>query len=124
LHVRPPAGGALRLAVAERFALRLLGLGGLRILDRGYGLLIPRCSCVHTLGMRFSIDLVFLVLDREARTGRVLEVSESVPPLRVARARARPARCGRVATIELAAGEAGRLGLRPGATLALEDPCY
>ena len=36
---------------------------GLAHLDRdrgGAGLLIPRCRCVHTFGMRFALDVVFL----------------------------------------------------------------
>jgi uncharacterized membrane protein (UPF0127 family) len=46
--------------VATNRRARLLGLA---LLDRdraGAGLLIPRCSSVHTFGMRFALDLVFL----------------------------------------------------------------
>jgi len=44
---------------------RLLGLA---LLDRdqaGPGMVIPRCRSVHTLGMRFALDVLFL--DRERR---------------------------------------------------------
>ena len=60
------------------------GLGRLRGLafrdrdEAGPGLLIPRCSSVHTFGMRFAIDVYFL--DRE---GRVISVRRQVPPRRV-----------------------------------------
>lgn len=39
---------------------RLLGLALLPRRRAGPGLLIPRCRSVHTLGMRFPIDVVFL----------------------------------------------------------------
>ncbi len=57
---------------------RLLGLAGLRRERAGVGLLIPRCASVHTFGMRFELDLVFL--DRE---GRSLAVRRRVPPRRL-----------------------------------------
>jgi uncharacterized protein len=46
--------------IADRPVARLLGLA---LLDRdraGAGLLIPRCRAIHTFGMRFPIDVVFL----------------------------------------------------------------
>jgi hypothetical protein len=44
----------------------------------GRGLLIPRCSSVHTFGMRFELDLFFL-----DRKGRVIGVRRRVPPRRL-----------------------------------------
>jgi hypothetical protein len=41
-------------------------------------LLLPRCRSIHTFGMRFALDLVWI--DRD---GRVLGVDECVPPNRV-----------------------------------------
>ena len=43
-----------------------------------HALLLPRCRSVHTFGMRFPLDLIWL--DRD---GRVLRVDEAVPPWRV-----------------------------------------
>jgi len=48
------------VAVAVGFRVRLLGLSRLDREEVGGGLLIPRCSSVHTFGMRFALDLVFL----------------------------------------------------------------
>jgi hypothetical protein len=48
------------LPVAERFLPRLLGLTWLDREDAPPGLLIPRCRAVHTFGMRFEIEIVFL----------------------------------------------------------------
>ena len=42
------------------------------------GLLLPRCCSVHTCGMRFALDLVWLDGD-----GRVVDVEEAVRPWRV-----------------------------------------
>lgn len=68
------------VAVARGFRSRLLGLARLDRSDAGTGLLIPRCRSVHTFGMRFELDLVFL--DRD---GRILAVHRQVPPRRVVR---------------------------------------
>jgi len=46
--------------VATGLWARLLGLSHLDRKKAGPGLLIPRCSSVHTFGMRFPLDLYFL----------------------------------------------------------------
>ena len=82
--------------VATGFRARLLGLAGLDRDEAGAGLLIPRCAGVHTFGMRFELDLVFL-----DRHGRCLAVQRRVPPRRLARHR------GAAAVLELPAAEGG-----------------
>jgi uncharacterized membrane protein (UPF0127 family) len=74
-----PVCGRL-VPVAAGFRSRLLGLSRLDRAEAGAGLLIPRCSGVHTFGMRFDLDLVFL--DDQ---GRPLAVRREVPPRRFAR---------------------------------------
>jgi uncharacterized membrane protein (UPF0127 family) len=64
--------------VAVDLPARLLGLSHLDRERAGAGLLIPRCRNVHTFGMRFPLDLVFL--DRE---GRPCAVRRGVPPRRL-----------------------------------------
>jgi len=68
--------------VATGARVRLLGLSYLDRAEAGPGLLIPRCSSVHTFGMRFPLDLFFF--DRD---GAVLETRRSVPPFRIASCR-------------------------------------
>jgi uncharacterized protein len=68
-----------RVAVASTRRARLLGLAGLDREAVGAGLLIPRCASVHTFGMRFELDLVFL-----DDGGRALGARLAVPPRRVA----------------------------------------
>jgi hypothetical protein len=65
--------------VAAGFRTRLLGLSGLPCEEAGAGLLIPRCHSVHTYGMRFDLDLLFL-----DRHDRPLAVFLRVPPRRLA----------------------------------------
>ena len=98
--------GGLRVAVAARAGARLLGLAMLNDLPPGWALLIPRCRSVHTLGMRFALDLIFL--DSQ---GAALRVDRGVPPARVRSCRAADA------VIETAAGRAqGYLAAWPAAT--------
>lgn len=68
-----------RVPVASSCRVRLLGLAGLDREAAGGGLLIPRCASVHTFGMRFALDLVFLDGD-----GRPCSVRRRVPPCRIA----------------------------------------
>ena len=53
-------GGGLRVFVAWSARARLLGLALLCDLPLDCALLLPRCSSVHTFGMRFCLDIVFL----------------------------------------------------------------
>jgi uncharacterized membrane protein (UPF0127 family) len=63
--------------VAVGFRARLLGLSLLAPERAGMGLLIPRCASVHTFGMRFALDFVFL-----DEGGGVLSLLRGVPPRR------------------------------------------
>ena len=67
----------MRIAVAHSRRARLLGLA-LRRRPPDYALLLPRCRSVHTFGMRFPLDLVWL-----DETGCVVRVDRGVPPCRV-----------------------------------------
>jgi uncharacterized membrane protein (UPF0127 family) len=61
--------------VATTLKTRLLGLAFLSRSEAGEGLLIPRCRSVHTIGMRFPLDLVFLDIE-----GKVIEFRRGVRP--------------------------------------------
>lgn len=66
--------------VATKPISRLLGLAMLSRDRTGPGLLIPRCRSVHTFGMRFGLDVLFL---DEAH--RVIEIRRGVEPGRIVR---------------------------------------
>jgi len=98
-----------RCAFAATPLARMKGLLGRRELPAGEGLLIRPTSGVHTAFMRFAIDVVFL--DRDLR---VLAVRPDVRPWRAV------AKRGAHAALELAAGEAARVGLEAGHELRVE----
>jgi uncharacterized membrane protein (UPF0127 family) len=89
--------GGLELRHAHAFGERRRGLAGLDLLPPDVGLRIHRCNSVHTFGMRFALDLVWL-----ARDGRVLRLDTAVP-------RRRQRLCVRArSVVEVAAGEGER----------------
>src|ERR671917_84394 len=83
----------MEIVVAHSLRRRLLGLALRQRPPPARALLIPRCSSVHTFGMRCALDLVWL-----DRFGRVVHVELGVPPRRVRRRR------GAAAVIEAVAG--------------------
>lgn len=89
---RLPGGRELRHA--RTAGERRCGLAGLDGLAPEVGLHIPRCRSVHTIGMRFALDLLWL--DGE---GRIVRVDHAVPARRV-----RGCRRAR-SVIEVAAGQ-------------------
>ncbi len=89
--------GGLTLLVAVDRRARRRGLAGLDALPAGHALLLARCRSVHTVGMRFALDLVWL----DAR-GAPMALDAGVGPRRVrTRWRAR-------AVVEANAGEGER----------------
>lgn len=102
---------ARRVQVARRPVERLRGLLGRSGLACGEGLLLTPCNGVHTWGMQFSIDVVFL-----DAAGRVVRVASSMPPGRmipwVRRAKQ---------VLELASGAAAVDGVNVGTRLRIEE---
>jgi uncharacterized membrane protein (UPF0127 family) len=97
-----------RCLLADTPWTRLRGLLGRRGLGEDEGLLIRPAGSVHTLFMRFPIDVVFL--DRD---NTVVKVVPALRPWRLAAAR----RAKR--TLELPAGRAARARLASGQRLVL-----
>jgi uncharacterized protein len=89
--------------VADHVAKRRKGLLGRKMLSAGQGLWIVPCEAVHTFGMQFPIDLVYL--DRD---GRVKKVRSDVPPWRLSVC------LSAHSVLELASGSIGRTQTRPG----------
>ena len=69
---------ATNLEVAGSGPKRAKGLLGRKGLGPGQGMWIVPCEAVHTIGMQFPIDLVYL-----DRRHRVKKVRSSVPPWRL-----------------------------------------
>lgn len=93
----------LGVEVAGSIRQRLRGWLGRKQAPPERGLWIVPCDAVHTVAMRFPIDLVFV-----DGGGRVLRIDAAVRPWRVRVC------LGAHSVIELAAGQAARLGLAAG----------
>jgi uncharacterized protein len=95
VRVRALRRVALVILEARGVVARLVGLAGRADLPAGAALHLPRCRSVHTFGMRFALDLVWL-----DGSGAVVRVDRDVPPCRV-----RSCRAAR-SVLEMRAGEA------------------
>lgn len=94
---------ATDVELADSGARRSRGLLGRKGLAAGEGLWIVPCEAVHTFGMQFSIDLVYI--DREYR---IRKIRKNVPPWRLSA-------CLRAhSVIELAAGSIQENIAQPG----------
>ena len=102
---------ARHVEMACSFRSRCLGLLRRASIPDQQGLLLIPGGSIHTLGMRFSIDVVFL-----SRQMRVLKLLEYVPPWRVVIA---PRGTARV--LELAAGRVGTTRLTTGTYLIVHS---
>lgn len=103
---------AERARLARSFRERLVGLLGRDRLPPGEALILEPCSGVHTLFMRFTIDVAFL----DAQ-GRVVALVESLRPWRMTRIHS-----GAVRTVELPEGTLQRAGVRLGDRLVAANP--
>ncbi len=67
-----------KLAIADSMFSRMKGLLGKDSLQKGEALLIKPCMGIHTFGMRFPIDVIFL--DKQ---NKVVALKKNVPPNRM-----------------------------------------
>ena len=93
--------------VADHGAKRRKGLLGREMLSAGEGLWIVPCEAVHTFGMQFPIDLVYLDRDK-----RVKKVRHGVRPWRLS------ACFSAYSVLELAPGAIRSTQTQPGDRLA------
>lgn len=89
---------------------RLIGLIGRRDFPPGSALIIPRCNHIHTFGMSFPIDVLFVNADNTVLAG------ESLRPWRISK------RCpGASKVIELPPGAIAEYGIQAGDEISLSD---
>lgn len=100
-------GDTIKQAIS--FFRRLVGLLATASLPRGAGLLIKPCSSVHTFGMRYSIDVIFV-----DKTDSVIAAVVGLKPGRLAMQR------GADYVIELPAGTIVATGTQIGDTVELQ----
>lgn len=113
--VRTASGShALDIRVADSFWSRFRGLMLTRGLKDDSGLMLKKCSSIHTAFMLYPIDLVYV-----DDAGVVLQASGTVRPWSMDRFNGDglfvlPWRRTRVHAVELSAGTISRLSIRPG----------
>ena len=91
----------LQVIMADSWLKRLIGLLNRSHLADNEGLVLMPCASIHTVGMRFSMDAVFL-----SSEGVVLGIRENIRPFRFCIAPK-----GTQAVLELASGNAKRTGI-------------
>lgn len=106
-------GNATSIVVmpAHNWLSRLKGLLGTPSLDECTGLWLKPCNSIHTMGMLYSIDVLFLD-DKHT----VKKIAEHVKPFRF--------RWGSkyaISVIELSAGAVKKIGITPGDILNFES---
>jgi uncharacterized membrane protein (UPF0127 family) len=103
---------ATRIERLTGFFQRFKGLLARASVQDGEGVWLPQCRAIHTVGMRFPIDVVFV-----DRNGLVLRICRNVPPNRFALS-CRAAR----AVVELGGGMLDASDLIVGDRLELDVP--
>jgi hypothetical protein len=110
LHLRIDGRDSnVRAFKASSMTSRMFGLLGRRPLAPDEALWLTPCNSVHTLGMAYPIDVVYLDGER-----RVVATRSALAPLRLSAARRARS------VLELPARTAERLGLVPGVRVTLE----
>ena len=102
---------AHEVRIAHSLVARLLALSREQSLPTRAGLLLSPARGIHTLGMRFAVDVVFL-----SRQMRVLAFASRVRPWRVLLAPR-----GTAHVLELAAGQIAATGLKAGTYIVVES---
>lgn len=101
-----------RVALADGWWSRLVGLLGRRRLDAGTGLFLTPCRGVHTFGMAFPLDIVLL-----DACGTALACYPGLAPNRLTRPRP-----GARHALELPAGTLDATGTRTGDRIIWRSP--
>lgn len=102
---------ATSVTVAGDSAARRRGLLDRAALGPYEGLIVAPTFAVHTFGMRFPVDVVFV-----DRSGRVVTIAKDVPPRRLRAA------WGAFAAVEVAAGRSHGVDLEVGEVLQAVRP--
>ncbi len=99
-----------QIEYADTWLSRLVGLLADSSLKKHEALWLSPCKSVHTIGMRFSIDVVFL-----DKYNRIKKLGESVKPFRFCKAAK-----GTHSVLELPSGIIQSAGLQRGDKLLLQ----
>lgn len=98
--------------VADNPWTRMKGLLGRKSLNEDEGLLIVPCSSIHMIGMKFSLDVIFLT-----RENAVTDFVEHIAPGKIYAAKRGHGKAH--AALEVAAGTVAKTGLQRGDQLEI-----
>jgi len=111
INLRNNALLADRVVLANTFFSRLIGLLNRRSLATGEALILKPASSIHTLFMRFSIDVLFL-----DESGKVIAALPSLKPFRLS-----PLYFQSVSVIELPEKTIQLTNTQPGDTIQISS---
>ena len=97
--------------IADNFITRLKGLLGKLGLESGEGLVIKPCNSIHTVGMKFPIDVAFI-----DKNDMVVHIMENIPSGKL-----KPIIKKAKYVIEARAGEYKARGLEVGDVLKISE---
>ena len=101
-----------KVIFADSFLKRLKGLLGRSELERDEGMVIIPCNSVHSFGMKFSIDVVFI-----NENGQIINILRDFRPNKIS-----PLVKGAKMVLELPAGTVDRLCLKEQQVLEISNP--
>ena len=100
---------AAQVEIASSWWARGKGLLGRRELPAEHGLFIPQCQSIHTWGMQFAIDAVFV-----DKAWRIVALHQQVGPWRLTQPHWKA-----WGVLEIPAGTGAKIGLQTGDQLRL-----
>lgn len=99
------------IAVANNIITRFIGLLGKKILEEKAGMLITPCNSIHSFGMKFNFDAVFLDKNDE-----IVYLIEKMPPYKLS-----PIIFKAQSVLELSEGTIEKFSLKIGDKLELTN---
>lgn len=99
-----------KVTIARSFFARLIGLLSKTNLDSSEGMLFYKAPSIHTFGMKFPIDILFMDI-----TGKIVRIFSDVKPNRII------PYVKSWATLELKAGQCVEKQIQPGDLLHWEE---
>jgi uncharacterized membrane protein (UPF0127 family) len=97
--------------MAQTWKQRLVGLLAHKELRQGQGMWLSPCKSVHTIGMRFPIDVIFL-----DKNNRIKKLDQAVKPYRICLAKK-----GAYSVLEVPAGTISKTELKRGDKLVIKS---
>lgn len=101
---------SLSILSTENMSERTSGLLKLPFLEKSEGLLINKCNSIHTFGMKYDLDIIYL-----DRRYNAVKLVEQIKPRRMSLC------LFAKHTLELPSGEIDRLGIKKGMALIFDQ---